>query len=78
MTDFFDKTRRFLWGFVELAFLSIIAIVLIYLILGDNSGGYVKSVADNVLKFAGGVPTPSLIGLAIVGMLIYLIAQRMR
>ena len=76
--DFIDKVRRVLWAFVELAFLSVIAIILIYLILGDNSGVFVKSVADNVLKFAGGVPTPSLIGLAIVGMLIYLIAQRMR
>jgi len=78
MMAFIDKARRFLWAFVELAFLSIIAIILIYLVLGDNSGVFVKSVADNVLKFAGGVPTPSLIGLAIVGMLIYLIAQRMR
>jgi len=78
MMDFIDKARRFLWAFVELAFLSIIAIILIYLVLGDNSGVFVKSVAYNVLKFAGGVPTPSLIGLAIVGMLIYLIAQRMR
>ncbi len=78
MMAFIDTARRFLWAFVELAFLSIIAIILIYLVLGDNSGVFVKSVADNVLKFAGGVPTPSLIGLAIVGMLIYLIAQRMR
>jgi hypothetical protein len=31
-----------------------------------------------VLKFAGGVPTPSLIGLAIVGMLVYLTARRMK
>ena len=78
MMDFIDKTRRFLWAFVELAFLSIIALILIYLILGDSSGVFVKSVADNVLKFAGGVPTPSLIGLAIVGMLVYLTARRMK
>ena len=78
MIEFFEKARRFLWAFVELAFLSVLAIVLIYLILGQNSGIFVLSVADNVMKFAGGVPTPSLIGLAIVGMLIYLIAQRLR
>jgi hypothetical protein len=76
MMDWIDKARHFLWAFVELAFLAVLTIVLIYLLLGDNSGSYVKSVADNVLHFAGGVPTPSLIGLAIVGMLIYLIAQR--
>jgi hypothetical protein len=78
MMDFIDKSRRFLWAFVELGFLSLIAIILIYLMLGENSGVFVQSVADNVLKFAGGVPTPSLIGLAIVGMLVYLTARRMK
>jgi len=78
MMDLIDKSRQFLWAFVELGFLSLIAIILIYLILGENSGVFVQSVADNVLKFAGGVPTPSLIGLAIVGMLVYLTARRMK
>jgi hypothetical protein len=76
--DVLDKARRFLWLFVELGFLSVLAIVLIYLVLGENSGIFVQSVVDNVLKFAGAVPTPSLVGLAIVGMLIYVIAQRMK
>ncbi|HEX4555286.1 MAG TPA: hypothetical protein VH249_14940 [Xanthobacteraceae bacterium] len=76
--DLIDKSRQFLWAFVELGFLSLIAIILIYLMLGENSGVFVQSVADNVLKFAGGVPTPSLIGLAIVGMLVYLTARRMK
>ena len=76
--NFIEKTRRFLWAFVELAFLTLIAIILIYLILGESAGGFVKSVADNLLKFAGAMPTPSLIGLAIVGTLIYIIAQRVK
>jgi len=78
MMNFFDQARRLLWAFVELAFVSLLAIILIYLILGQQSGSFVQSVADNVMKFAGGVPTPSLIGLAIVGMLIYAVAQRMK
>jgi hypothetical protein len=48
------------------------------LILGQDSGSFVQSVADNVMKFASGVPTPSLIGLAIIGMLIYAITQKMK
>jgi hypothetical protein len=76
MLEYVEKTKRFLWMFVELGFLTVLAIILIYLILGQGSGVFVQSVVDNVLKFAGGVPTPSLIGLAIVGMLVYLIAQR--
>ena len=60
------RRKQFLHlGVVELAFLTLIAIILIYLILGESAGGFVKSVADNQLKFAGAVPTPSLIGLAI-------------
>jgi hypothetical protein len=76
MIDFLEKFRHFLWMFVELAFVAVLAIILFYLLVGQNSGSYVLSVVDNVMKFAGGVPTPSLIGLAIVGLLIYLIVQR--
>ncbi len=78
MMDLVDKARRGLWAFVELAFVAVLAIILIYFILGQNSGGYVQSVVDNVTKFAGAVPTPSLVGLAIVGLLIYMVAQRVK
>jgi hypothetical protein len=78
MMQFIEQARRFLWAFVELAFLSLVAIILVYLILGQESGSFVQSVADNVMKFAGGVPTPSLIGLAIIGMLVYAITQKMK
>jgi hypothetical protein len=70
--------QRYLWAFVELAFVALLAIILLHLLVGENSGAYVQSVVDNVTKFASGVPTPSLIGLAIVGLLIYIIAQRVR
>ena len=70
--------QRYLWAFVELAFVALLAIILLHLLVGENSGAYVQSVVDNVTKFASGVPTPSLIGLAIVGLLIYMIAQRVR
>ena len=78
MMGLIEKLRRFLWAFVEIAFLLVLALILAYLILGANSGSYVQSVADNVVKFAGAIPTPSLIGLGIVGLLIYLIAQRVK
>jgi hypothetical protein len=76
MLDIVDRIKRMLWAFVELAFVAVLALLLVYLLLGDNSGSYVKSVADNVMTFGAGVPTPSLIGLAIVGLLIWLIARR--
>jgi hypothetical protein len=78
MLDFLERARRFLWLFVELGFLTILSVILIYLILGDDSGVFVKSVADNVTKFAGNVPTPSLIGIGVIVALIVLVMQRVR
>ncbi|HZL41034.1 MAG TPA: hypothetical protein VFC45_12245 [Pseudolabrys sp.] len=78
MLKFMDTSKRYLWDFVELGFAAVLAIMLIYLILGQNSGVFVLSVADNVTKFANAVPTPSLIGLALLLALIYLIVKRLR
>ena len=78
MLTFIETARRYLWAFVELAFLAVLTIILLYLLVGQNSGSYVLSVVENVMKLAGGIPTPSLIGLAIVGLLVYMVAQRAR
>ena len=73
-----ENVRRFLWLFVELAFLAIFATILVFFILGDSSGVFVKSVTENVMKFAGGVPTPSLIGLSVLIAIIYLVLNRFK
>jgi hypothetical protein len=78
MMDFLDKAKRYLWAFVELGFLTILAIILIYLILGQSSGVFVTGVADNVIKFAGAIPAQALVGLAIVLALVFLITARMK
>ena len=78
MMQFLEKTRRFLWLFVELGFLTVLSVILIYLILGENSGVFVTSVADNVTKFAGEVPTASLLGIGVILAIVYLVMQRIR
>ncbi len=78
MLDYLDKAKQYLWAFVELGFLAVLAVMLIYLILGQDSGVFVSAVADNVLKFANAVPAPSLVGIAIVLALIVLISHRAR
>jgi hypothetical protein len=78
MRKFMADAKQLLWEFVELGFVAILAIMLIYLILGQGSGVFVLSVADNVTKFASGVPTPSLVGLALVLGVIYLIMNRVK
>jgi hypothetical protein len=78
MLDFLDHAKRWLREFIELGFLSLLALVLVYLILGDNSGDFVKSVAENVGKFVALITAPGLIGIAIIIALVYLIAPRWR
>ena len=50
MMTFLDNAKRYLWTFVELGFISILAIMLIYLILGQGSGVFILAVADNVTR----------------------------
>jgi hypothetical protein len=76
MLEHLDKAKQYLWSFVEVGFLAVLAVILIYLILGENSGVFVSGVADNVLKFAGAIPSQSLVGLAIVLALVFLITRR--
>jgi hypothetical protein len=78
MLDYLQKAKQYLWAFVEIGFLTVLAVMLLYLILGANSGVFVSGVADNVLKFAAAIPSQTLVGLAIVLALVFLIANRMR
>ena len=78
MLDYLQRTKQYLWMFVEIGFLAILTIILIHLILGPNSGVFVTAVADNVLTFANGVQPQALVGLAIVLALVILLANRIK
>ena len=79
MLDYLQKAKQYLWAFVEIGFLTVISVILIYLILGpDSSGIFVSGVADNVVKFAGAIPTQSLVGLTLVLALVALLTNRLR
>lgn len=78
MLDFLSRTKQYLWMFVEIGFLAVLSIILIHLILGANSGIFVTSVADNVLKFAATIPAQALVGLAVVLALVVLISHRLK
>jgi nitrate reductase gamma subunit len=78
MLEFLEKVKRYLWAFIEIAFAAILAIMLIYIIMGADAGVFVNAVAQNVLKFAAAIPAQSLVGLAIVLALIFLVTNRLR
>jgi hypothetical protein len=79
MLGYLQKAKQYLWAFVEIGFLTVLSVMLIYLILGpDSSGVFVTSVANNVMTFAAALPAQSLVGLAIVLALVILVTNRMR
>lgn len=76
MLDRIAKIKRFLWECIELGFAGLLAIMLVYLILGASSGSFVQSVAANVIAFVNAVPAGALIGFAIVAMLVVIFFRR--
>jgi hypothetical protein len=77
MIERIETVKRYLWAFVELGFVALLAILLIHMLLGQSSGEYVASVAGNVSKFASEASS-SLIGIGIILAIVYLISQRLR
>jgi hypothetical protein len=77
MWNFTITAKRVLWEFVELAFLLVLALLLISLLLGQDAGSYVASVADNVTKFAGSASS-GLLGIVLVLAIVYLAMRRMK
>lgn len=78
MLGFLESSKRYLREFVEIGFLALLAIILVFLILGQESGPFVTGVADNVAKFVTAITAPGLIGIAIIIAIVYLIAPRWR
>jgi nitrate reductase gamma subunit len=77
MLKFVATAKLVLWEFVELAFLTVLALVLVFLLLGQSAGLYVVSVADNVTKFASSASS-GLLGIVIVLAIIVLALRRMK
>lgn len=78
MMGYIKSAKRFLREFVEIGFLVVLAIILVHLIAGPNSGAFPEAVAANVAKFIADVTAPGLIGIAIIITICYLIAPRWR
>jgi hypothetical protein len=78
MIRYLDKARRYLWTFIEVAFLVVLLSVLIHLVLGPSSGGFIQGVYDNLVAFGNAVPGATLIGVGALMLLVWYIQQRMR
>lgn len=77
MMKYLDTARRYLWTFVEVAFLVVLLSVLIHLVLAPNSGGFIQGVYDNLVAFGNAVPGATLVGVGALMLLVWYIQQRM-
>ncbi len=64
------------WLIVEVAFLLVVLCVLLNIILGRESGGFVSSVAANALDFLQKVPSGSFLGIFLILTAYWLIKSR--
>jgi len=72
MLDYLHKAKEYLWAFVELGSGAPVRHP------SANSGVFVSGVADNVMKFASAILEQSLVCIAIVLALVFLIARRVK
>jgi hypothetical protein len=77
MIRYLEKARRYLWTFIEVAFLIVVLSVLIHLVLGPSSGGFIQGVYDNLVAFGNAVPGATLLGVGALMLLVWYIQQRM-
>ena len=79
MLEYLQKAKQYLWAFVEIGFLTVLSVILIYLILGpDCPACSFPGWPTMSLKFAAALPAQSLVGMAIVLALVVLLSNRMR
>jgi hypothetical protein len=77
MIRYLEMSRRYLWLFIEVVFLVVVLSVLIHVVLGPSSGGFVKDVYDNLVAFGNAVPGATLLGIGALMLLVWYIQQRM-
>jgi hypothetical protein len=78
LDKYLDTARRYLWLAAELAFLIVLVSVLLHLMLGQYSGGFVKGVYDNLVAMGRDVPGATLLGVGALMLLVWYIQQRLK
>ena len=78
MLDYLQKAREYLWAFVELGFLAILTVMLIYLIMGQELGVSCQESPTTFSNSPPPFPAQSLVGIAIVLALIFMLSKRVR
>ncbi len=78
MIKYLDRARRYLWTLIEIGFLIVVLSLITHLILGPNSGGFVKGVYDNLATLGKDVPSATLLGAGLVALIFWYVQQRIK
>ena len=71
-----QKITKFGWLAIELVFMLVILCVLLNLILGKESGGFISSVAANALDFLQKVPSGTVLGIFLILVLYWMVKSK--
>jgi uncharacterized membrane protein len=71
-----QKFTKLGWLVIELAFMLVVLCVLLSFILGKDAGGFVSSVAGNVLDFLQKVPSGTVLGIFLILVLYWTYRRR--
>ncbi len=74
----FDQIKKIGWLTVETGLLLIALCLVLNVILGQESGTFIASVADNVTKFTQGLPPGVTVGVAMLAFLFWFVKARTR
>lgn len=71
-----QKITKLGWLVIELAFMLVVLCVILSLILGKDAGGFISSVAGNVLDFLQKVPSGTVLGIFLILVLYWTYRRR--
>lgn len=78
MMDFLIQARRIGWLAVEALLLLVVLCVLLNIVLGADGGAFISSVAANAANFLASVPPGTLVGLVLIGLVVWYIRTELR
>jgi len=74
----FDQIKRIGWVTVESGLLLIVLCIILNIILGQQGGSYIASVAENAAKFMQSLPPGVTVGMAMIALLYWFAKTRLR
>ncbi len=75
-TPMIEQIRRIGWLTVEIALLLVVLCVLLNIILGADSGGFIGSVAVNAAQFLQSIPPGTFLGVVLLVLLYWTFKTR--